>query len=157
TIHLICAGLWAFSTSVAYYFYLVPIMKLWGHRPDDDSVIRFRNWAMERFDQGATLEHIAFPILLITGPMLLFAGGWGPHSHWLVLKLVIVVLLFIPIEVLDYHYSHLKGSQKHLRLANKPEEYEQAIHQHWLYLFAVTPLISVFVPLVLVLAILKPF
>ena len=60
-LHLIVAAMWLFSTSVAYRFYLLPIFAAWLRDPGSVDKARLRNWAMERFDDGATLEHVAFP------------------------------------------------------------------------------------------------
>ncbi len=81
-VHLVFAGMWFWSTSVAYTNFLVPLFKDWQKNPLDPDRARLRNWAMEQFDDGAILEHIAFPVLLITGPMLMIAAGWSPASGW---------------------------------------------------------------------------
>lgn len=56
-VHMVFAAIWAWSTSVAYGNYLVPLFRDWQRAPHDPERIRLRNWAMERFDDGAKLEH----------------------------------------------------------------------------------------------------
>ena len=89
--------MWFWSTSVAYTYYLVPLFRAWQQNPQELDRIHLRNWAMERFDDGAILEHIAFPIVLLTGVLLMLISGWSPDAGWFALKLVLVVLVFLPI------------------------------------------------------------
>jgi len=156
-IHMLFAMIWVWSTSVAYVNYVVPAFRQWMAHPDDPDAVQMRNWVMERFDQGVILEHVAFPILLITGPMLMWVGGWSPGDGWLAAKLVLVVLLFIPIEILDYWLSHFGGNKERLRKAGRMEDYEVFVHRHWWFLVVVTPIISIFAVGTLYLAIVKPF
>src|SRR3546814_1694152 len=46
----------------------------------------------------AVIEHIAFPIVMISGPLLYWVGGWDSSATWLMIKLLIVVGFFLPIE-----------------------------------------------------------
>lgn len=156
-VHLLAVMVWVWSTSVAYAFYLVPIMKAWRRNPEDVGIRRMRDWAMERFDQGATYEHIAFPVILVTGPLLFWAGGFDASVGWLMLKLLIVVGLFIPIEMMDYHLSHLGRSKAQFRERSDWAGYEEAVHKHWWFLLLSSPAIMVSAMFVLYLAITKPF
>lgn len=156
-IHLMAVMVWVWSTSVAYAFYLVPVFKAWRRNPDDGEVIAMRNWVMERFDQGASYEHTAFPIVMITGPLLYWVGGFDMGLGWLSLKLLIVVGLFIPIEVMDYYLSHFGGSKQHFRERGDWQGYEVAIHRHWWFLLLTSPAIMMSAMFVLFLAITKPF
>ncbi len=141
-VHVLFVMVWVWSTSHAYSYYLVPIFRAWRRHPHDPELIPLRNWAIERFDQGVILEHVAFPIILITGPMLYIAGGWSTAQDWLLLKLCIVVLVFVPIEVMDYHLSHLGGNKAKVRSSGNPEAYEQAVHLHWYFLlYSTAPII----------------
>ncbi len=156
-VHLVFAAMWFMSTSVAYSQYLVPLFRDWQRHPEDIDRTRLRNWAMERFDRGALLEHIAFPILLITGPMLMIAGGWSPDYGWFAMKLVLVVLVFIPIEAADYYLAHFGGNKEKLRLAGNHERYEEMMHIHWWFLVVTTPIVIVSITYTFYLAIVKPF
>ena len=145
-IHLLAVGAWLFSTSVAYGNYLVPLVRAWQRNPSDEELVRLRNWAMERFDDGAKLEHVAFPIILLTGPMLMLAAGWSPLHGWFALKLVLVVLVFLPIEIVDYYLAHFGGNKEKLRLAGDAEGYEDAMHTHWWFLIFTTPVVVISIP-----------
>jgi uncharacterized membrane protein len=156
-VHMLFAAIWAWSTAVGYSNYLVPIVRHWQRNPGDIDNARLRNWAMERFDDGAILEHIAFPMLIVTGLLLMLTGGWTPDSGWFAMKLVLVVLLFLPIEVLDIYLAHLGGNKKMLRETGQPEAYERAVHLHWWFLVISTPIVAVSITFTFYLAIVKPF
>ncbi len=142
---------------MAYTFYLVPLFRAWQQNPEQIDKIHLRNWAMERFDDGAIFEHIAFPIVLITGLLLMTIGGWSPNFGWFALKLVLVVLVFLPIEILDYHLAHFGGNKEKIRNSGQIEAYEPVIRRHWLFLVISTPIVVVSITLVVYLAITKPF
>ncbi|RLP52379.1 MAG: hypothetical protein D6160_21265 [Ketobacter sp.] len=155
-IHLFAVMAWIWSTSVAYMYYLVPVFKAWRRNPDDIGIMVLRDWVMDRFDEGAKIEHIAFPVIMVSGPLLYLAAGWNTSSTWLTLKLLIVFGLFLPIEFLDYHLSHL-GGNKHAVLAQQgPEAHERKIRQHWWFFLITTPLITYFAVIVVFLAVTKP-
>ncbi len=156
-VHVVFAAMWFWSTSVAYTYYLVPLFRDWLKNPHDPDRVRLRNWAMERFDDGAVLEHIAFPILLITGPMLMIAGGWSPAQGWFAMKLVLVVMIFIPVEAMDYYLAHFNLNKARIRATGTPEAYEKAIRLHWWFLVLTTPVVIVSITLIFYLAIVKPF
>lgn len=161
-VHLLAAMVWLWSTSVAFVSFLVPTMRRWQEQPDNPQRIASRNWVMECFDDGVRLEHLAFPLLLITGVTLLLIGGWTAQSHWLVLKLCIVTLVFLPMETADYWLSHFGGNKRGIRLRELRGEvtaldYEQAILRHWWFLIVTTPVVSVSGLVVVWLAVTKPF
>jgi len=157
SVHMLFAMIWVWSTSVAYISYVVPAFRNWLAHPDDQDATQLRNWVMERFDHGVILEHVAFPMLLITGPMLMFSAGWGVDAGWLAAKLVFVVLIFIPIEIFDYWLAHFGGNKQALREAGRMDDYEAYMHRHWWFLVITTPVISIFAIGALFLAIIKPF
>ena len=156
-VHLLAIAAWLFSTSVAYSNYLVPVFRAWQKHPNEEELVRLRNWTMERFDEGVKLEHIAFPVILLTGPMLMLAAGWSPNHGWLALKLVIVVLVFLPLEAVDYYLSHFGGNKEGLRIAGDAPGYERAIHTHWWFLVVSTPVVAISIPFTIYLAVTKPF
>ena len=156
-VHLLFVAMWFWSTSVAYSYYLVPLFKAWQQAPDQIDRIHLRNWAMERFDDGAILEHIAFPMVLITGTTLMLIGGWNPGFGWFAMKLVLVVLVFVPIEVMDYYLAHFGGNKEAIRQSGAIEAYEPAIRRHWYFLVLSTPVVIVSITYVFYLAITKPF
>src|SRR3546814_6712555 len=120
---------WLWSTSVAYVHYLLPAFHAWRRNPDDEGVIALRDWVMDRFDRGAVIEHIAFPIVMISGPLLYWVGGWDSSATWLMIKLLIVVGFFLPIECFDYHLSHLGGNKRKALASGGTQHRERKLHQ----------------------------
>jgi hypothetical protein len=156
-VHLFMVSMWSFSTAVAYRNYILPSFLAWERNPSDEAAIATRDKAMERFDNGVILEHIAFPIALLTGLTLVWLAGWDWQSvNWLSVKLGIIVLIFLPIELLDYHLSHFKGNKRKIRLSGDLQHYEDTIRFHWKFFRVSTPLIVVFIPLLFYLAVTKP-
>ena len=156
-VHVVFAAMWVFSTAVGYAFYVLPVMKAWRRNPDDPEILVARDWVMERFDEGVIYEHVAFPIILITGPMLYIAGGWNTAAGWLDLKLLILIGLFIPIEIADYYLSHFGGNKSKIRATGDAVAYERAIHTHWWFFLITTPAVMIYGVLVIFLATAKPF
>ncbi len=157
-VHLFFVMIWSWSTAVAYTWYVKGAFVRWEKNPTDPLAIERRNYAQEQFDKGVVLEHIAFPVILITGPLLLWLVGWNPmEAKWLLVKLCIVAFIFIPMEVCDYWLSHFGGNKEMLRRKGLIDKYEQSMKQHWLFLKVSTPLIVAFMPLVIFLAVVKPF
>jgi uncharacterized membrane protein len=154
-LHLLAVMVWMWSTAVAYAFYLVPVFKAWRRNPGDRELLAMRDWVMERFDHGVIYEHIAFPVILITGPLLYLLGGWTTGVGWLALKLLIVVGLFVPIEILDYHLSHFGGNKERVRSSSGSQAYELAVHRHWLFLLVSSPVVMIFGVIVVYLAVTK--
>jgi hypothetical protein len=112
---------------------------------------------MERFDAGAVLEHGAFPVLLLTGLLMVWLAGWPWQAvNWLSLKLGIVLLIFVPLEIIDFYISHMGGNKKKIRATGNMQRYETMIRFHWQFFRVSTPLIIVLVPLVFYLAVTKP-
>ena len=115
-----------------------------------------RNWAIERFDEGAVYEHIAFPVIMITGPLLYIIGGWNAGVGWLMLKLLIVFGIFLPIEIMDYHLSHGAGNKTKIRASGDMVAYEAAVHRHWWFLLLTSPTVMTFAFAIVLLATIKP-
>ena len=156
-IHLFFVMMWSWSTTVAYLWFAKVAYLKWKKDPENEELVRRRNWAFEQFDRGAVIEHTAFPIIMLTGPLLYWLGNWTMDANWLMVKLSIVLLLFIPIEIADYYLSHFGGNKYAIRKSNQPEKYERFIHIHWRFFQLTTPIIQYSVPTVLFLAIVKPF
>lgn len=157
-IHLFTVALWSFSTAVAYRNYMLPAFRAWQREPDNSSAIARRNEFMERFDKGAILEHTAFPLVLLSGLAMVWLAGWNWFDlSWLGVKLAIVLVIFLPMEAVDYYISHMGGNKKRIRLTGDDERYENMMRFHWLFFRVTTPLIVVFVPLLFYLATTKPF
>lgn len=156
-VHLLMVAMWSFSTVVAFRNYLAPAFLAWSKNTEQPELIARRNEAMERFDNGAQLEHFAFPLVLITGLLMVWLAGWSwQQVSWLSLKLGIVLLVFIPIEILDYYLSHFGGNKRRIRAAGNNQRYERMIRIHWKFLRISTPLVLVFIPVLFYLAVTKP-
>jgi len=158
-VHLLCMILWAGSTAVAYGWYVKQAYLRWERAPDDPARRRARDFAFEQFDRGAVMEHVAFPLLLVSGLLLLVAGGFqvGLRWDWLLLKLAIVVGIFVPMEIVDCWLAHFGGNKTRLREAGDPGRLERMVQLHWRFLRTTTRIIVVFVPLTLYLVVVKPF
>jgi uncharacterized membrane protein len=157
-VHLFFVMIWSWSTSVAYTWYVKGAFLRWQKNPNDVQAIERRNYAQEQFDKGAVLEHVAFPIVMLTGPLLYWLGGWQMmEAKWLLIKLLVVTFIFLPMEAIDYWLAHFGGNKEKLRKRGLMEKYEQSMRWHWLFLRVSTPIIVIFMPLVIFLAVVKPF
>jgi hypothetical protein len=155
--HLLMVAMWSFSTAVAFRDYLAPVFRAWSRNPERSDLIARRDEAIERFDNGAVLEHIAFPLVLFTGLLMVWLGSWTwEEVNWLTIKLGIVLIVFLPMEILDYYLSHFGGNKGKIRTACNTQRYEQMILLHWKFLRVSTPLAIVFIPALFYLAVTKP-
>ncbi|MDR3419261.1 MAG: hypothetical protein P4L83_24040 [Nevskia sp.] len=155
-VHLLAVMVWIWSTSVAYMSYLVPVFKAWRRNPGDRGLIAMRDWVMDRFDEGVIYEHVAFPVILVTGPLLYIAGGWSTGAAWLMLKLLVVAGVMVPMELCDYYLSHFGGNKRRIRGSDRPQRHEAMVHAHWWFLLVTTPAVAVFSLLIVFLAVTKP-
>ena len=155
-VHVIAVMAWSWSTAVAYTSFLKPAYIKWQRSPDNEMWKGRRDWAFEQFDRGVALEHIAFPLLLVSGALLFITGNWNLDFQWLMIKLCIIVAIFVPMEVADYYLSHMGGNKYHIKKSGNKERYERYIQHHWLFFRITTPLIGIFMPLVIFIAITKP-
>jgi len=156
-VHLIAVTIWLWSTIVGYSYFLVPVFKAWRRNPRDPDIVALRNWAIERFDHGVIYEHVAFPVVILSGPLLWITGGWNLGTGWFLLKMLIIVGIFIPMEICDYYLSHFGGSKRALRESGDAARYERGIHIHWWFFMLTTAPVLVFGLLILFLAVIKPF
>lgn len=157
-VHLIFVAMWAFSTAVAYRYYVVPAFRAWLSNRSEPELIKRRDMTIRAFDRGAALEHIAFPIVLITGVVMVWLNDWPlDQLTWLTAKLLIVAVIFIPMEIVDYHISHFGGRKALAIQAGDRARYERQVAFHWKFFVVTEKIVLVFVPLVFFLAIVKPF
>ena len=157
-LHVFFVAMWSFSTLVAYVYYVVPAFRAAGLHPDDPERIAQRNWAMERFDRGVILEHIAFPVVLVTGALLVWVAGWTIHAWtWFGAKMLIVALVFIPLEIVDYYVSHFGGNKEKIRKTGNMARYDAMMGFHWAFFRLSAVFIGIFIPLAYYLAVAKPF
>ena len=157
-LHAITAMIWGWSTAVAWIYYLKPAFRRALAHPDDAELQERRDRMMEAFDRGVVIEHVAFPLLLATGLAMLWIGGFTLRAwSWLSFKLLIVSLVFVPIEVADYHLAHFGGNKARARRSGNLARYRRSMRQHWVFLRVTEPVIALLVPFVIYLAVAKPF
>ncbi|MBP6877534.1 MAG: hypothetical protein KBC34_05905 [Phenylobacterium sp.] len=157
-VHLLVVAMWAFSTAVAYTHYVVPAFKAWLGDRSEPELIKRRDLAIRAFDRGVVLEHVAFPTILVSGLVMVWLNQ-APLDQlsWLTVKLLIVALVFIPMEVVDYHISHFGGRKALSLQAEDLPRYERQVSFHWLFFRVTDKIVVVFVPVVFFLAVVKPF
>ena len=111
-IHVIAAGLWSFTTAVAYTYYLKPAFRRVLRNPADARARETRNRLMEAFDRGASIEHVALAILIVTAAIMLWLGGFD-LTRWSFVsaKLWVGIAIILPMEAIDIHLSHLNGNK----------------------------------------------
>ncbi len=157
-LHVLAAALWAFSTAVAWAYYLKPAFRRAQRHPDDAEARARRDDLMERFDRGASLEHVAFVVLVVTAGLLLWIGGFSlTTASFVTAKLWIGILVILPMEIVDIHLSHLGGNKARLREQGDMARYERYMEYHWLFFRVTEPVVIVLVPALFVIAIAKPF
>jgi hypothetical protein len=156
TIHVLAATLWAFTTIAPMRFYVRPTLQAYSRNPDDPELRRRRDWVLEQFDKVVILEHVAFLIILITGPLLFLTGVVSLHDRWFLVKMAIVIVVFIPLEIYDVWLSHVAAPRATRRKQENPKAYDLFRRRYVGFLRGVTPLILMTVPTVLILALAKP-
>lgn len=156
-VHLLAIAIWSFSTAVAYRDYVLPAFLAWQADRNNPATRERRDWVLERFDRGAEMEHVAFPIAIITGLTMVWLAGWHLQAvNWLTIKLAIMVLVFLPVEVIDYYLTHLGGNKAKIRENGDGAGHERMVMLHWRFLNVTAPVVIVFIPLLVYLAVVKP-
>lgn len=157
-LHVFAAMAWAWSTSVAWVFYLRPAFRKANANPGDPVARERRNQRMEAFDRGAIIEHVAFPVLVVTALLMIWVARPNLSSwNYLTAKLWLGILVFVPMEIVDVWLSHLGGNKRRIRLRGELGRYEQVMRWHWTFFRITEPIVVVFVPLIVFLAVAKPF
>ena len=108
-IHLFSMMIWGMSAVGAYVYYFRSTLFEVKKDPQNIELQRRLIWVYEQFDKTVVLEHIVFSLALITGLLMFVMAGWTTDNSWMLVKLVIVVGFFIPLEVLDVWISHVLG------------------------------------------------
>jgi len=156
-LHLIAVAAWFWSTSVAYSWYVVPAYRAFHKKGNAENRSRLID-AMVRFDRGAVLEHIAFPTILVTGLIMVWAGGWSMlELSWLGVKLLIVVGVFIPMELVDFWLAHGPGNKDRILRTGDDTRMDKALAAHWKFFRLTTPIVITMIPATMFLAVVKPF
>ena len=155
-IHLFSVMIWSMSAVGAYVYYFRTTLFAAKKDPYNMELQRRLIWAYEQFDKTVVLEHIAFPVVLITGLLMFFMAGWSIDSQWLLIKLVIVIGFFIPLEILDVWISHVLGPRISKHRESDVDDWNQGRALHWKFLKIVSPWVGITIPLVIFLAVVKP-
>ena len=155
-IHLFSVMIWSMSAVGAYVYYFRTTLFAVKKDPQNMELQRRLIWAYEQFDKTVVLEHIAFPMLLITGLLMFLMAGWTTDSSWMLVKLVIVIGFFVPLELLDVWISHVLGPRISKNRENDVNGWNKGRALHWRFLKTVSPWVAVSIPLVIFLAVVKP-
>ena len=157
-VHVFSAGLWAFSTAVAWPYYLKPALRAARRNPNDLLLRQRRDEFMRRFDKGVRVEHVAFVLLVLSAVLMLWIGQVD-LTRWsfITLLLWLGILVILPMEAFDIYLSHLGGNKSHLHAKGDTERYERAMEWHWTFLRITEPLVMVLIPTMFFIAIVKPF
>jgi hypothetical protein len=157
-VHVLAASLWAFSTAVAYSYFVKPAFRRVERRPNDPGVRAIRDRSMEAFDRGAAIEHWALLVMVVTAILLLWLGRVD-LTRWnsVTAMLWIGVLVILPMEGLDIYLAHLGGNKERIRQSGDLERYERMLARHRTFLRATEPVIMILVPAMFFIAIAKPF
>lgn len=157
-IHVISAALWSFSTAVAYVYYLKPAILAVRHHPDDPARRATLDDFMERFDHGATLEHVALVIMTVTALLMIWIRDidllrWSfiPFLFW------VGVIVITPMELLDVWLAHLGGNKTRVRKSGDRDRYDRVLGWHLGFLRVTEPIVVVLIPAAFIIAIVKPF
>lgn len=156
--HVLSAAIWGFSTAVAWAYYLKPALRAARRQPEDATLRSRRDVFMQRFDRGASLEHVAFVVLVLTAVSMLWVAQvdltkWNSVTALLWLG----ILIILPMEAVDIYLSHLGGNKARVRATGDSERYELMMERHWKFLRITEPVVLLLVPAMFVIAIAKPF
>lgn len=153
--HLFVVMIWGFS-AIGGFWYLVTASREWSKDKENLELKRRKEWAQWHFNNVVVLEHIAFPLVLLTGTLLFWVSSWPLDYNWLFWKLVIVLGIFIPMEIVDIWLSHWHSPRAMKNMDEDQQHYRDATKKHNLFLDITSPLVLVMVPVVIYLAVVKP-
>ena len=138
-IHLFSMMIWGMSAVGAYVYYFRSTLFEVKKDPQNIELQRRLIWVYEQFDKTVVLEHIVFSLALITGLLMFVMAGWTTDNSWMLVKLVIVVGFFIPLEVLDVWISHVLGPRISKNRESNVNSWHEGRALHWKFLKTVTP------------------
>lgn len=155
-VHVIFAFLWGLAVPPAFTIYVRRAMNDYNADPTNAELERRMWWAWDQADKLIVLEHIAWPVLLITGPLLFLASGWTLSHPWIILKLSIIIIIYIPLEAYDIWFSHYYSAYAEARKNENPEGYKKMRADQVRFFRIVSPIVRTTIPLLWFLAIVKP-
>ena len=154
-LHVFCVGLWSFSAVGAFWFVYVANRERRQARGDDE-LLRRDEWVRWHFNNVVFLEHVAFPLVLITGGLLFAAASWNLSAGWLALKVAIILGVFVPMEILDTWLSHFHVPRAMRDKAKDPARFRAALKRQDNFLRYSSWAVLLLVPSVMFLALVKP-
>jgi uncharacterized membrane protein len=154
-LHVFCVGIWSFSAVGAFWFVYVASRDRRAARGNEE-LLRRDEWVRWHFNNVVFLEHVAFPLVLLTGGLLFASVSWSLSAGWLALKLAIVLGLFVPMEILDTWLSHFHVPRAMRNKESQPERFKRALRRQDTFLKYSSWLVLLLVPSVLFLALVKP-
>ena len=155
-IHVFFAFLWGMAVPPAFMVYVGRAIRDYRADPTNAELERRMWWSWDQIDKLIVVEHVAWPVLLITGPLLFLASGWTLGSTWIILKLAIIIIIYIPMEAYDIWFSHYYAAYAEARKEEDPEGYKKMRADQIKFFKIVSPIVRITIPLLWFLAIVKP-
>ncbi len=155
--HVIFVMLWAGSAIGAFWFVLVARKERMDSGNENEELIRRDDWVRHHFNHVLKIEHIAFPLVIATGLAMVFLANWDMGTGWLFWKLGIVVLIIIPMEIIDTWLSHFYVPPTISNKQHSMTAYNKAIRVQEFFLKIATPTVAITIPVIMFLAITKPY
>lgn len=157
-VHLLSVMIWLWSASIAYSFLLVTAWKEWRKDPANRELRGRRDWVFFHYERGLVLEHSAMVVTLITGPLLIWLGDMDVLAmRWMLIKVVIVVIVLVPLEIMDSWLAHFGGNKRGLKEKGvSDEKFEEYMQLNWLFLKQSAPIAVLAILITLYLAVVKP-
>jgi uncharacterized membrane protein len=125
--------------SLGAWFILMPMRKQLGE------ITPATHLAYRIFIKMLILEHVAFVVLIISG-IAMTSLVFGFNQPWLQWKLLIILFLIVPLEILDIWYGNIKLSQIFSRFNNAGYDTKQTRTLH-IYHVYVTRIAIVVIPI----------
>lgn len=127
------------------------------HEREDEELLRRERWVRRQFNFVVAAEHLGFGVLVVSGMMLAETTDWAyAGQSWFAWKLVLVFLIFVPMELLDVVLSAWLQRLMKPGSPLDPAAYARAARVQDLFLRATIPPVLIGIPVVLYLAVVKP-
>jgi|TARA_B100002003_G_C14136627_1_gene546636 uncharacterized membrane protein len=155
-IHVFFAFLWGLAVPPAFTVYVRRAMNDYNADPGNEELERRMWWTWDQIDKLIVLEHIAWPILIITGPLMFLASGWSLSDPWIMMKLSIIIIIYVPIEAFDIWFSHFYSAHAEARKLEDPDGYKKMRADQIRFFKIISPTVRITIPAIWFLAIVKP-
>ena len=154
-IHLMSVIVWSASALGGFYYVLVASWER-RHNPADAELARRYEWTRWHFNFVVIMEHAAFIVAIPTGLMLAAIFNWNQEIPWLHVKIMVVVFVFVPMEILDMALAHFYVPRAMLGRESHPARYRRVMKFHDRFLLVTSFIVVTTVPWVIYLATAKP-